>query len=92
MILNETRTVICQLPCSEIEGNNSWIEEFNEPVFEERVFTLDPEQVEKFDIWRKRKNKKKGEVYVGAIGGAYTFCFTPTGLGAVTIIKCVRWY
>ncbi len=24
----------------------------------------------------------------GAIGGLYTFCFTPTSLGTVTIIKC----
>ncbi len=24
----------------------------------------------------------------GAIGGLYTFCFTPTSLGTVTVIKC----
>ena len=38
--------------------------------------------------WRKEKNKKEGEVYVGAIGGAYSFCFTPTGLGNMVVVKC----
>jgi hypothetical protein len=27
--------------------------------------------------------KKDGELYVGAVGGAYTFCFTPTGIGEI---------
>ena len=32
--------------------------------------------------------KAKGEVYVGAIGGAYEFCFIPTGIGQVKKVKC----
>jgi len=30
----------------------------------------------------------KNERYVGAIGGNTTYCFTPTGLGTITIAKC----
>lgn len=28
-----------------------------------------------------------GELYVGAIGGELTYCFTPTSLGTTTIIR-----
>lgn len=59
-----------------------------EKVYEERRFVLSAEQHKKYDEWRKEKNKTKGEVYVGAIGGAYTFCFTPTGLGDMVVVKC----
>jgi hypothetical protein len=31
--------------------------------------------------------KKDGELYVGAIGGAYTFCFTATGIGEIVTVK-----
>ena len=52
-------------------------------------FELTDEQEAKFQAWRKKKNKKnKGEVYVGAVGGAYTFCFTPTGIGTLVVVKC----
>jgi hypothetical protein len=59
-----------------------------EKVYEDRTFTLTAEQMKKFDTWRIEKNKAKGEVNVGAIGGAYTFCFTPTGLGVIEVVKC----
>jgi hypothetical protein len=59
-----------------------------EKVYQDRTFTLTAEQMKKFDTWRIEKNKTKGEVNVGAIGGAYTFCFTPTGLGTVEVVKC----
>lgn len=55
---------------------------------DERSFTLSKEQMTKFNKWRKAKNKKNGEVYVGAIGGAYTFCFTPTGIGTIEKVIC----
>ena len=55
-----------------------------EKEYTERTFVLSPEQMEKYDKWRKEKE----EVYVGAIGGAYTFCFTPTGLGTMVEVKC----
>ena len=57
-------------------------------VYEPMTFTLSAEQVEKYDKWRTKKNKKNGEVYVGAVGGAYTFCFTPTGIGTIESVKC----
>jgi hypothetical protein len=55
-----------------------------EKVYEKKIFDLTAEQHKKYDEWRK----EKGEVYVGAIGGAYTFCFTPTGLGNMVEVKC----
>ena len=55
-----------------------------EKEYEEVNFTLSANQHKKYDEWRK----EKGEVYVGAIGGAYTFCFTPTGLGDMVVVKC----
>lgn len=59
-----------------------------EKVYEDKTFVLTAEQHKKYDEWRIEKNKTKGEVYVGAIGGAYTFCFTPTGLGDMIEVKC----
>ena len=55
-----------------------------EKVYEKKTFDLSVEQHKKYDEWRK----EKGKVYVGAIGGAYTFCFTPTGLGDIVEVKC----
>ena len=48
-------------------------------------FELTEDQTKKFDDWRKAKPE---EVYVGAVGGAYTFCFTPTGIGLIVDVKC----
>ena len=59
-----------------------------EKVYEDRTFTLTAKQVEQFDKWRKEKNEKNGPVDVGAIGGAYTFCFTPTGFGIMESVTC----
>jgi len=59
-----------------------------EKKYEDKNFILSAAQYKKYDEWRKEKNKKDGEVYVGAIGGAYTFCFTPTGLGDIVVVKC----
>lgn len=49
-----------------------------------RVFELSDKQEKKFEDWRKAK----GEVYVGAAGGAYSFYFTPTGIGMIVAVKC----
>ena len=55
----------------------------------ERTFTLTSEQMKKFEKWRKKKNKKnKGEIYVGAVGGAYSFVFIPTGIGVIEKVVC----
>ncbi len=55
-----------------------------EEKFEDQIFKMYGSQVKKFKEWKK----DKGEIYVGAIGGAYTICFTPTGLGDIVIVKC----
>ncbi len=57
-------------------------------VYEDQTFVLTAKQVEEFEKWRKVKDEKNGQVYVGAIGGAYTICFTPTGLGDIVNITC----
>jgi len=48
------------------------------------IFELTEGQVQKFNQWRATKP----EIYIGAIGGAYTFEFTPTGIGMVVTVKC----
>jgi hypothetical protein len=49
----------------------------------ELTFEITEKQYKKYQKWRKAKKKKDGELYVGAIGGAYSFCFTPTGIGEI---------
>lgn len=60
------------------------------------MFQLDADQMKQFVTWRDEQDKvvaqKQGrdEAYYGAIGGGYTFCFTPTGLGvALTVVNNV---
>lgn len=90
VILNKDRVVICYVPSSQIEDSLSWIEVGQKSDDVERIFNLAKSQMKKFDDWRKKKNKsKKGEPYAGAAGGAYTFCFTPTGLGTVAKVMCI---
>lgn len=50
-------------------------------------YEITEKQYKKYERWRKAKKKKDGELYVGAIGGAYTFCFTPTGIGIIVTVK-----
>jgi hypothetical protein len=49
-----------------------------------KTFGLSKKEYDKYNAWRK----SKGEVYVGAIGGAYEFCFIPTGIGTMVKVKC----
>ena len=55
-----------------------------EKEFKEMTFTLSPAQVNKFKDWAKTKSLPQT-----AIGGAYTICFTPTGLGEYAEVRCV---
>ena len=59
--------------------------------FDNRFFGLYKEQSEAIEQWLtdhiKEKHGDKKE-YHGAIGGAYTYEFTPTSLGIVTVFKC----
>ena len=47
-------------------------------------FRLDPEQTKRFLEWRDSRNPNKN---AGAIGGTYTFSFTPTSLGVIAKAK-----
>jgi len=53
----------------------------------ELTFEITEKQYKKYQKWRKSKKKKDGELYVGAIGGAYSFCFTSTGIGEIVTVK-----
>lgn len=51
-------------------------------------FELSPAQVAKYDEWRKSHPcRRRGKS--GAIGGANTFSFTPTGIGDCVECSCV---
>lgn len=49
-------------------------------------FILSPEQDMEISEWRNNHDCTQEDV--GVIGGRITFCFTPTGLGVVKVIKC----
>lgn len=49
---------------------------------EGQIFELSPEQMKKFEKWKK-KLPKIPDNYTGAAGGNYGFTFIPTGLGTL---------
>lgn len=49
-------------------------------------FELTDAQRERYAQWRRELTASKGECYVGAVGGAYTFQFTPTGIGILVSV------
>ena len=57
-------------------------------------FSLDSSQLARAKAWSAEHDAAKHipangkRRKVGAIGGAYTYCFTPTGIGTVTKIQC----
>ena len=50
-------------------------------------FEVTEKQYKKYKRWRNAKTKKDGELYVGAIGGAYTFCFTATVVVEIVTVR-----
>ena len=64
--------------CEDVE------EEEDDDIENYKTFGLSKKEYDKYNAWRK----SKGEVYVGAIGGAYEFCFIPTGIGTMVKVKC----
>lgn len=56
-----------------------------------KLFAIEGKELEDWSKWYEKHNKKcphsKGEG-LGAIGGRFTYCFTPNGLGTTVIIKC----
>jgi hypothetical protein len=68
----------------------------------ESMFDLTQEQWSKFHAWKAEQNKKiseqrkgakfeksqiNGQPYSGAIGGSYTYSFTPTSIGLIITVK-----
>lgn len=59
-------------------------------------FTLSLEETKRAEAWKKRHLKNKicknvratGGTFRSAIGGAFTYMFTPTGVGVFVEIKC----
>ena len=54
-------------------------------------FELDDEQVEKIKKWddNHKKTCRFGDpLNQGAIGGRLSYCFTPTSLGEIQLVKC----
>ena len=45
---------------------------------------LTDEEMAKFDKWLDTKDLKR---YTGAIGGRFTYCYTPTSIGTIVKIK-----
>lgn len=52
-------------------------------------FQIIDEDYKKFEVWYKQHKKECPVEDVGAIGGRYTFTFTPTGLGDIVKVTCV---
>ena len=55
------------------------------------MFNLTDEQRSKYQEWLKEHDKEclyTNPEAQGAIGGRITYCFTPTGLGVITSIRC----
>ena len=66
------------------------LEEKREQAKNTYVFTVDVDQVEKIRKWKEQHEKEKhnGNSYARAIGGRYTYEFTPTSIGAFGRIRC----
>jgi hypothetical protein len=52
-------------------------------------FTVPDEQADASRKWRKEHNKVCKIEDVGAIGGKFTWSFTPTSLGCILVLKCI---
>lgn len=66
------------------------LEEKREKAKNTFVFTVDADRVEKIRKWKAQHEKEKhnGSSYAGAIGGRYTYEFTPTSIGEFGRIRC----
>ena len=55
-----------------------------------RGFPITKEEDEAIDKWQQKhiKTKHGGNRYAGAIGGRFSYEFTPTGLGVLGICRC----
>jgi hypothetical protein len=55
---------------------------------EGRTFIIDAEEDARFNKWVKKSKIKHEDA--GAAGGAYTWCFTPTGLGTLVVVEDIK--
>lgn len=55
-----------------------------------RGFPISEEEQKNIDNWIEKHTQEKhgGNRYAGAIGGRYTFKFTPTSIGIIGTIRC----
>lgn len=54
-----------------------------------RTCTFSDEQLEKIHIWQTMHDKTCPMKYnSGAIGGRFTYSFTPTGVGVIKLVIC----
>lgn len=51
-----------------------------------KEFAIDDKQSDSADKWMKAQSTKSAETF-GAIGGRFSFVFTPTGLGMITTVR-----
>lgn len=54
------------------------------------MFNMEPEDIKKIQKWKKQHEEEKhnGSSYAGAIGGRYTYEFTPTSIGTFKRLRC----
>jgi archaellum component FlaG (FlaF/FlaG flagellin family) len=56
----------------------------------EHTYEISEKEMEKFNNWRKKKIADNGgEFYAGTVGGAWSFIFTPTGIGVIVEGRCM---
>lgn len=74
----------------EIVRLHKQIEQSRERAKNTITFSITPEQVEAIRAWKKEHEAEShgGSEYAGAIGGRYTYEFTPTSIGTFGRIRC----
>ena len=53
-------------------------------------FPITEEEVKVIEEWQKKHEEEvhNGSSYAGAIGGRYSYSFTPTSIGTFGVVKC----
>lgn len=51
------------------------------------AFQLTDAELYRFVQWRDELEKREPRLPTAAIGGRYTFCFTPTSLGRAVVVR-----
>lgn len=66
------------------------LEQKEERIKNSQTFVILPEEVQAIKEWREQHIKEKhgGSEYAGAIGGRYSYKFTPTSIGTFGTIIC----